>query len=172
MKRHTIIALLVAAAGAFAVSWHARITAAETPVKSRITRLEITTRQAAFGGTSFGSVGPYEILMGRASAIIDPKAAAPAPAIAHLDKAPRNRDGLVEYSFDFHVLKPVDVAKGNGVLVYEVNNRGNRLVYNYFNEGGAGYEATNVGNGSVHVFPPSRLRVVSIETLKTPEPIG
>jgi hypothetical protein len=27
-----------------------------------------------------------------------------------------------------------------------VNNRGNRLVYNYFNEGGPGYESENVGN--------------------------
>jgi len=33
------------------------------------------------------------------------------------------------------------------VLAYEVNNRGNRIVYGYFNEGGPGYEAENAGNG-------------------------
>jgi hypothetical protein len=147
MTRHKIVALLVAVvAPALSLSRHAPVATGETPVKSRITRLDITTRQVAFGGASFGSAGPYEILMGRASAVIDPTPAAPAPAIADLDKAPRNRDGLVEYSFDVHILKPVDATKGNGVLVYEVNNRGNRLVYNYFNEGGAGYEAANVGN--------------------------
>ena len=32
-------------------------------------------------------------------------------------------------------------------MLYEVNNRGRRLVYNYFNEGGDGYESANVGNG-------------------------
>jgi hypothetical protein len=60
--------------------------------------------------------------------------------IVDLDKAPRNADGLVEYSYDVHILKPVDLAKGNGVLTYEVNNRGNRIVYGYFNEAGTGYE--------------------------------
>ena len=69
------------------------------------------------------------------------------PGIVDLAHAPRNSGGLVEYSFDVQVLKPVDVRKGNGVLVYEVNNRGNRLMYGYFNEGGPGYEAANVGNG-------------------------
>ena len=110
---------------------------------SRVTRLEIASRTPAFGGVGFDRVGPYEILIGRATAVIDPKAG---DGIVDLDKAPRTASGLVEYSFDVQILKPVDLAKGNGVLAYEVNNRGNRLVYNYFNEGGAGYEASNVGN--------------------------
>ena len=113
---------------------------------SRVTDLEITSRQPAFGGMSFGAVGPYEILIGRAKAVIDPKG----PLNAHivdLDKASKNASGLVEYSFDVHILKPVDIAKGNRLLSYEVNNRGRRIVYGYFNEGGAGYEAADVGNG-------------------------
>src|SRR5215510_3666845 len=113
---------------------------------SRVTDLEITSRRPAFGGQSFGAIGPYEILIGRARAVIDPRAALSAE-IVDLDKAPRNAAGLVEYTFDVHILKPVDVTKGNRVLSYEVNNRGNRLVYGYFNEGGAGYEAANIGNG-------------------------
>ncbi len=112
---------------------------------SRVTHLDIASRRPAFGGQSFGAVGVYEILIGRARAVIDP--ASPLNAgIVDLDKAPRTGAGLVEYSFDVHILKPVDVTKGNRVLSYEFNNRGNRIVYGYFNEGGAGYEAANVGN--------------------------
>lgn len=120
--------------------------AAAGDAASRVTSLDITSRQPAFGGQSFGAVGPYEILIGRARAVIDP-AAALNLRIVDLDKAPRNAAGLVEYSFDVHILKPVDITRGNRVLFYEFNNRGNRLVYSYFNEGGAGYEASNIGNG-------------------------
>jgi hypothetical protein len=111
-----------------------------------VTDLDITSRKPAFGGKSFGSVGPYEILIGRARAVIDPSATLNAP-IVDLDRAPRNAAGLVEYSFDVHILKPVDITKGNRLMSYEVNNRGNRIVYGYFNEGGPGYETDNVGNG-------------------------
>jgi hypothetical protein len=141
-----VAALLVTLTGAAYISAGGETARApETGApRSRIVKLDITSRQPAFGGTSFGTAGPYEILIGRATAVADPKADA---AVVDIDKAPRNRDGLVEYSFDVHILKPVDIAKGNGVLVYEVNNRGNRLVYGYFNEGGAGYDAANIGNG-------------------------
>lgn len=44
--------------------------------------------------------------------------------ITDLDKAPRNKAGRVEYSATFSVLRPVDPAKGNGVLFYDVPNRG------------------------------------------------
>ena len=111
---------------------------------SRVARLDITGRAPAFGGKAFDRVGPYEILTGRATAVIDP---AGGDGIVDVDNAPRNADGRVEYSFDVQILKPVEVSKGNGVLVYEVNNRGRRLVYNYFNEGGDGYESGNIGNG-------------------------
>jgi hypothetical protein len=110
-----------------------------------VTELEVTSRRPAFGGQSFGAVGPYEILIGRARAVIDPRATLNSE-IVDLDKAPRNAAGLVEYSFDVHILKPVDITRGNRALSYEVNNRGNRIVYGYFNEGGSGYEASNVGN--------------------------
>jgi hypothetical protein len=111
-----------------------------------VTALEIVSRGPAFGGRSFGAVGPYEILIGRARAVIDPQAGLNAQ-IVDLDKAPRNAGGLVEYTFDVHILKPVDITRGNRVLSYEVNNRGNRIVYGYFNEGGPAYEASNTGNG-------------------------
>ena len=112
---------------------------------SRVTRLDITSREPAFGGRSFGTVGQYEILLGTATAVADPGASRE-PRIVDLDKAPRNADGLVEYTFEVDILKPVDIARGNGVLVYEVNNRGRNIVFGYFHEAGRGYAAGNAGS--------------------------
>ena len=112
---------------------------------SRVTRLDITSREAAFGGRSFGAVGAYEILLGTATAVADPGARLNA-GIVDLENAPRNADGLVEYTFEVDILKPVDITRGNGVLVYEINNRGRNIVFGYFHEAGRGYAAENAGN--------------------------
>ena len=112
---------------------------------SRVTRLDITSRGPAFGGRSFGDVGAYEILLGTATAVADPGAPGDA-GIADLENAPRNEDGLVEYTFEVDILKPVDITRGNGVLVYEVNNRGRNIVFGYFHEAGTGYGAGNAGS--------------------------
>ena len=112
---------------------------------SRVTRLDITSRETAFGGRSFGAVGAYEILFGTATAVADPDAPLNA-GIVDLDNAPRNADGLVEYTFEVDILKPVDITRGNDVLVYEINNRGRNIVFGYFHEAGRGYAAENAGN--------------------------
>ena len=112
---------------------------------SRVTRLDITSREAAFGGRSFGEVGAYEILLGTATAVADPNAPQNA-GIVDLQNAPRNPDGLVEYTLEVDILKPVDITRGNGVLVYEINNRGRNIVFGYFHEAGRGYAADNAGN--------------------------
>ncbi|MCY4076764.1 MAG: alpha/beta hydrolase domain-containing protein [Acidobacteria bacterium] len=113
--------------------------------RSRVTQLDITSREAAFGGRSFGAVGAYEILLGTATAVADPGDPLNA-GIADLENAPRNSDGLVEYTFEVDILKPVDITLGNGVLVYEVNNRGRNIVFGYFHEAGRGYAAGNAGS--------------------------
>ena len=112
---------------------------------SRVTRLDITSRETAFGGRSFGAVGAYEILLGTATAVADPGAPLNA-GIVDLENAPRNADGLVEYTFEVDILKPVDITRGNDVLVYEINNRGRNIVLGYFHEAGRGYAAGNAGN--------------------------
>ena len=119
---------------------------AESMAHSRIVSLDITSRSPAFGGRSFGDVGAYEILLGTATAVADPAAALNA-GIVDLDKAPRNAAGLVEYTFEIDILKPVDITKGNGTLVYEINNRGRNIVFGYFHEAGRGYAAEHAGNG-------------------------
>ena len=54
--------------------------------------------------------------------------------IVNIDKAPRNARGLIEYAADFYILKPVDITKGNGALLYDVNNRGNKRALVQFKE--------------------------------------
>jgi hypothetical protein len=75
---------------------------------------------------SHGSVGPYEKLTGTISGEVDP--ADPRNAIiTDLALAPVNANGLVEYTADFVLIKPRDMSKANGVLRYDVPNRGNML---------------------------------------------
>ena len=91
-------------------------------------------RQASFAeGASFGDVGAYERLTGSAFFEVDP--ADPANAnVVDLQLAPRNADGLVEFRADIDILKPVDLSRGNGCLLYDVNNRGNKTALRAFND--------------------------------------
>lgn len=49
-------------------------------------------------------------------------------AIVDLDRAVRGPDAMVQYACDLHVLHPPDTAPRNGVLLYEVTNRGRNLL--------------------------------------------
>ena len=95
---------------------------------SRIARLEITGRLSpAFGGRQFGTAGAYELLTGRAHALADPESPRNRE-VTDLALAPRNAQGLVEYGFDFALLKPVRADRANGTLVHEVCNRGRKML--------------------------------------------
>lgn len=48
--------------------------------------------------------------------------------IVDLEKAPRNARGMVEYETDLFMLRPKDRAKGSRTILYEVNNRGRKLM--------------------------------------------
>jgi hypothetical protein len=93
-----------------------------------ITGIEITSRAPFVGGAPFGSVGAYERIDGVAIGELDP-AAAGNRGIVNLDKAPRNARGRVEYRSDVCILRPADPDKGNGRLLYEVNNRGRIMLF-------------------------------------------
>lgn len=112
--------------------------------EARITDITVTTRTSpAFGGASFAA-GPYEQLDGVATGEVDPNDPQNA-VITDIALAPRNARGMVEYSMDVSILKPVDQDKGNGVLLYDVVNRGNKIVPGFFN---VGTSATNpAGDG-------------------------
>lgn len=97
------------------------------PAEARITRIEISSVESpTFEGRIFGNVGAYEKLRGTAYGEVDP--ADPRNAvITDIDLAATNGSGMVEYSMDIYILKPVDLSKGNHKVFMEVNNRGNKL---------------------------------------------
>jgi hypothetical protein len=96
---------------------------------ARVVRLEITERDIFAGGVSWGSAGPYERLAGTAHFEVDPRDPLNA-VIVDLDLAPRNARGAVEFRTTFFILKPVDIARGNGKIYYTINNRGNDALFN------------------------------------------
>ncbi len=93
------------------------------------------------GGKAFGTVGPYEKLIGTVYISIDPLNPRNA-IIADLDKAPRNSQGRVEASADIHIIRPKDPSRGNGVLFFDIVNRGNKRLLNVFSRGRASQEPT------------------------------
>lgn len=103
----------------------------------------------AFGGRHFGEIGQYEQLSGYAIGEADP--AHPQNAgIVNLTHAPRNADGNVEYKVDINILRPLDPAKANGWLFYEIINRGFRRAVARLNTAPPGNEsdtAEQAGNG-------------------------
>ena len=105
---------------------------------ARLLRIELSERSDVLGGKSFGSVGPYERLVGKAFFAVDPKLPAN-QIVCDIDKAPRNDSGLVEFSSDIYVLKPRDPKNGNGAALYEVSNRGNKGMLAMFNRATASH---------------------------------
>jgi Alpha/beta hydrolase domain len=93
--------------------------------QAALVRLDISERSDVLNGRAFGKAGSYERLRGRAYFAVDPRLAVN-QAIADIDKAPRNKDGAVEFSADFYMLRPKDLKKGNGAVFYEVSNRGGK----------------------------------------------
>src|SRR6185295_16767740 len=116
--------MLIAARAAFA-ALAATFAFAATPADARITRIEITKTEPAFGGASFAPVGAYERLLGKARGEVNPADLKNA-IIQDIALAPRNARGMVEYETDIEILRPVDRLKGNGVLFFNVVNRGNK----------------------------------------------
>jgi hypothetical protein len=102
------------------------------PAWAEVERVEITSREVFADGASFGDTGPYEKIRGRLHYAVDPADEANA-AIVDLGLAPRGADGKVRFEGDFILLKPVDLARGNGRLLYDVNNRGNLYMLRHFN---------------------------------------
>jgi len=99
-----------------------------------VIRIRIDERQPFADGMRFGSAGDYETIAGRLFFQVDPQGSAN-ERITDLKRAPRNESGQVEFWADFFLLQPVDPARGNGCLLYDVHNRGNKLALWTFNEG-------------------------------------
>ena len=120
------------------------------PAQARLLRLDIQeVVSPAFDGRGFGTTGTYDRIAARAVIGLDP--ADPHNAgIADIAMAPRNPDGLVEATSDVVILRPTDPTRGNGVLLYDVVNRGRKLGMNALNDapvGNAVRRDADAGNG-------------------------
>ena len=92
-----------------------------------VTRLEIRARGPYADGAAFGAAGAYERIDGTIHFAVDPSHPANA-LIVDLDKAARDDEGQVCFAADFCLLQPVDATKANRRLLFEVLNRGRKLV--------------------------------------------
>ena len=142
----TVSLLAISAAGVIATA----------PADAHITRIQITEKQPAFGGYEFKDVGAYEKIVGKAYGELDPKDPKNA-VIVDIQLAPKNANGKVEYAFDFYMLKPVDLSKGNHKVMYEPPNRG-RKTHAALNRGAGGDDPGAVTDPKVlaNMFLPPR----------------
>ena len=89
-------------------------------------------RTDVLDGRSLGSAGPYERIIANVIFRLDPSNEAN-KIITDIDLAPRNEEGLVEFSADLYVLKPRDPRRGNGTMLFDVLNRGRKVMLGAFN---------------------------------------
>ncbi len=96
-----------------------------------VTAVRVNERSDVLNGAPFGSAGPYERIIATVHFAIDPNLPANA-IIRDIQFAPRNEQGLVEFTADLYVLKPRDPAHGNGTALMEISNRGGKSMLNRF----------------------------------------
>lgn len=100
--------------------------------QARVTQIVINRVESVFDGASFGRVGTYEKVVGRAFGEVDPDDPLN-QGIVNIDKAPRNPAGRVDYAVDIYLLKPADLRRGNHRIFYNVLNRGNKQALGFPN---------------------------------------
>src|SRR5262249_13412689 len=83
------------------------------------------SEKPTFGGFSWPGVEQYEKIVGKAFGEVDPTDPKNA-VIVDIALGPPNSRGNVEYSFDFYILKPIDLTKGAHKVMYEPPNRGSK----------------------------------------------
>jgi hypothetical protein len=112
--------------------------------------LDIERVELLADGASFGQTGAYERVIARGKGEVDPGSPANA-GIALIEKAPINARGKVEYETDIFILRPKDPARGNRRILYEVNNRGRKMLFGNIADGPQGVNdpktLADVGNG-------------------------
>ena len=112
----------------------AAILAFSAGADARVTEIILGAPTSPYGSTNFGTVGQYEQIDGVAHGELDPNDPLNA-VIQDIALAPRNTRGNVEYSTNVSILKPVDESRGNGTMLFEIVNRGNKLDPGFYNVG-------------------------------------
>jgi hypothetical protein len=114
-----------------------------------VTKVEIRSRRPFAEDVDFGAAGAYERLDGTIHFAVDPALAANT-AIVDLDRAQRDPTGRVHFQADLCLLQPTDPAKGSGRLLFDVVNRGRKVVQRSVNRAPVELvptEAINPGDG-------------------------
>ena len=114
-----------------------------------LTRIVIKQRTLFAGGNEFAVTGAYEKLIGTIYGEVDPRQRSNR-TIVNIDKAPRNRRGRVEYASDLCILKPLDMARGNGKICFDAPNRGGKRIVAFLNDAPQSNDPTTIedaGNG-------------------------
>ena len=91
------------------------------PSEARVVKFVVQQQSSFLGGADWGNVGPYEMLRGTAYLEVDPRDPRDA-VIVDLGNAPRNAQGMVDFSTPFLILTPVNPQRGNHKIFYAVNN--------------------------------------------------
>ena len=125
---------------------------AQMDAEARVVRLVVERTTPYVGGKAIGTHGPFERLVGTVYMAVDPKDPVNA-VIVNLDKAPRNAQGMVEFSAPFVIIKPVDVTRGNRKILYGINNRGNNIEISF------------------HAYPSPGLRALLGSSIETDDEI-
>jgi Alpha/beta hydrolase domain len=123
------------------------IGALATPIRAlaEVSNVTIANRTPVANGQAFGQTGPYEKLTGTIEFTLDP-ADRHNTGIADIAHAARGADGRVHFTADLYVLQPVDAARGNGALLFEIANRGNKGLLGRFNRAPGNPDPTAIGD--------------------------
>ena len=105
---------------------------AVSTASAEVVRVQVDSRADVAGGMSYGLAGTYERITGTIYFEVDPNIEANR-VITDIDLAPRNTDGKVEFHSNFFMLKPKNISRGNGTVLYEVSNRGRKGMLTYYN---------------------------------------
>src|SRR5260370_39127526 len=112
--------------------------------------LDIERVEPLADGAAFGEAEAYERVIGRAKGEVDPRDPAN-KGLALIDEAPLNPNGKVEYATDIFILRRKDPIRGNGRILYEVNNRGRKMLFGNIADGPQGVNdpktMADLGNG-------------------------
>ena len=124
------------------------VSVTSSPAAAEVVRIEVQSRADLIGGKPFGTAGPYEKLIGPDLLRGRPFQLTPNKIITDIDKAPRNARGRVEFSSDFFLIKPKQIERGNGTVLYEVSNRGGKGMLGFYNHATGSLESrVRRGNG-------------------------
>jgi hypothetical protein len=102
--------------------WLLFVALCTTRATAEVVRIDVAARADVAAGASYDAAGPYEKLRGTLHFAVDPMA----PSNRNITDLELAATGRVEFTADFFLLKPKDLRRGNGALLFEVANRGRK----------------------------------------------